>query len=100
MTPEQRIAQLEKQVNEMQSYILGMTGNLNFKNTVGKFAKEAVILQVADVDDGSPDSEIVNTITIGVDGGTADVLDFPDHFVFIRDKNNIIYKVPAYDVTL
>lgn len=95
-----KIVALEKQVKEMQDYILGMTGNLNFKNQVGKFAKEAVIQQVATVDDSNPDSEIVNTITIGVDGGTADTMDFPDYFVFLRDKDNNIYKVPAYNVTL
>jgi len=103
MTPEEmnnKIVSLEKQVKEMQSYILGMTGDLNFKNTVGKFAKEAVIQQVATVDSGTPDSEIVNEITIGAGGGTADVMAFPDFFVYLRDKNNTIYKVPAYTLTL
>ena len=100
MTPEQRITELENQVKEMQSYILGLTGNLNYRDTVGKFAKEAVIQQVASVVRATPDSEIVNTISIGVGGGDADVMAFPDYFVFLRDKNNTVYKVPAYIVTL
>lgn len=103
MTPEEfnkRMVELEKQVKEMQSYVLGMTGNLNFKNQVGRFAKEAVIQQVATVDENNPDTEIINEISIGAGGGTADTFDFPDYFIFLRDKDNNIYKVPAYNVTL
>ena len=91
-----KIIELEKQVKEMQSYISGISGNLNFKNQVGKFAKEAVVQQVVDVSDSSPDSEIINSI--GAGGG--DTFDFPDYFVYLRDKDNNIYKVPAYNVTL
>lgn len=100
MNTEQRIKELEKQVSEMQKYILGLEGNLNFKNTVAKFSKEAVIQQSVVVNSGSPDSEIVNTITIPLGGGTADTFAFPDFFVYLRDKDNNIYKVPAYTVTL
>ena len=106
MKPEekQQLEDLKRQVKEMQDYILGMSGKLEFRNTVAKFAKEAVIQQVAEVVRATPDAEIVNTITIsiGPDGGsdTADVLAFPDKFVFLRDKDNNIYKVPAYIVTL
>lgn len=100
MNDKDRITKLENEVKEMKSYILGLTGNLNYKNTVGKFAKEAVIQQVATVSDSSPDTEFVNTITIGAGGGSADTMGFPDFVVFFRDKDNNIYKVPAYQVTL
>lgn len=100
MTPEQRIAELEKQVKEMQSYILGLTGKLEYKNTVAKFAKEAVIQQVAQVSDSSPDSEIVRTISLSGDPEDITVLAYPDQFIFIRDKANNVWKVPAYTITL
>lgn len=102
MTPEEKIQfdSLQKQVKEMQNYILGMTGKLEFVNTIGKYAKEAVIQQVITVDENNPDSEIINQISIGAGGGTANTFDFPDYFVYLRDKDNNIYKVPAYTVTL
>lgn len=100
MDTEKRITELEKQVKDMQSYILGMTGNLNYKNTVSKFAREAVIQQVATVSDSSPDSEIVRTISLTGNAQDITVFAYPDQFVFLRDKDGNIWKVPAYTVTL
>lgn len=100
MNPEQRIIKLEKEVGELKSYLTGLTGNLNFKNTVGRFAKEAVVQQIASVDEDNPDTEIINTISLSGGAEDIDVLDFPDFFVFLRDKDNNVYKVPAYTVTL
>jgi len=100
MDTEKRIAELEKQVKDMKSYILGLTGNLNYKNTVARFAKEAVIQQVVQASDTSPDSEIVRTVSISGDPEDIEVLAYPDQFIFLRDKDNNIYKVAGWTVTL
>ena len=94
MNTEERIKKLENQVKVMQDYILGMTGNLNYKDTVGKFAKEAVVQQSVAI--GTPPASIINAI--GMSGG--DTFAFPDDFIFIVDKANKVWKVPAYDTII
>lgn len=102
MTPEekQQLNYLKKQVEEMKSYILGMTGNLNFKNTIAKFAREEVLQQVVNVSRATPDSEITRVIGLSGNAQTITVLAYPDKFIYFRDKDNNIHKVPAYIVTL
>jgi hypothetical protein len=100
MNDQERIKLLEQKVAVMESYILGMTGKLEFKNTVGKFAKEAVIQQSANVSRVTPDSEITRVIGLSGESQTITVLAYPDKFIYLRDKDNTIHKVPAYIVTL
>jgi hypothetical protein len=102
MTPQekQQLKDLQAQVKEMKSFITGMTGNLNFKNAVDKLAREAVVLQVADVDSGNPDTELEREVGLTGEVQTIEVMAYPDFFVFVKDKNNTPYKIPAYDITL
>lgn len=102
MTPEekQQLNYLKKQVEEMKSYILGMSGNLNFKNTIAKFAREEVLQQAVNVSRATPDSEITRGISLSGNAQTITVLAYPDKFIYFRDKDNNIHKVPAYIVTL
>jgi hypothetical protein len=102
MTPEERqqLNDLKKQVEEMKSYILGMSGNLNFKNTIAKFAREEVLQQAVKVSRETPDSEITRNIGLSGNAQTITVLAYPDKFIYLRDKDNNIHKVPAYIVTL
>ncbi len=100
MNDQERIKLLEQKVAVMESYILGMTGNLNYKNTVGKFAREEVLQQVVNVSRATPDSEITMYIGLSGEPQTINVLAYPDKFIYLRDKDNNIHKVPAYIVTL
>lgn len=102
MKPEEKaqFEQMKKELAEMKSYILGMTGNLEFKNTIAKFAREEVLQQVASVSRDTPDSEITRNIGLSGNAQTITVLAYPDKFIYFRDKDNNIHKVPAYIVTL
>jgi len=100
MNDQERIKILEQKVAVMESYILGMSGNLNFKNTIAKFAREEVLQQVVKVSRETPDSEITRNIGLSGELQTITVLAYPDKFIYLRDKNNNIHKVPAYIVTL
>ena len=102
MKPEEKaqFEQMKKELAEMKSYILGMTGKLEFKNTIAKFAREEVLQQVASVSRDTPDSEITRNIGLSGNAQTITVLAHPDKFVYFRDKDNNIHKVPAYIVTL
>lgn len=100
MNDQERIKLLEQKVAVMESYILGMTGNLNFKNTIAKFAREEVLQQAVNVSRATPDSEITRYIGLSGEPQTITVLAYPDKFIYLRDKDNNIHKVPAYIVTL
>lgn len=100
MNDQERIKILEQKVAVMESYILGMTGNLNFKNTIAKFAREEVLQQAVNVSRATPDSEITRVIGLSGEPQTITVLAYPDKFIYLRDKDNNIHKVPAYIVTL
>lgn len=100
MNDQERIKILEQKVAVMESYILGMTGNLNFKNTIAKFAREEVLQQAVNVSRATPDSEITRVIGLSGEPQSITVLAYPDKFIYFRDKDNTIHKVPAYIVTL